>query len=220
MDKLENADHATDIDPSIIPSNVQPNGEPDNVTDSVNDELDDETIADGDEHRLEITGGTHASMLTVENPEQIVNIAPAEGQKPLFIMSDPQFELMCNPNKFCFGKGGFGKQRERKLTYRKYFNARLLDIDGRFARDLDYLFVAQYIVESKQVLDDGNNFVWRQKPSQQFTASQVQDRAFLSEHVHNDKAYKFLKKVRGSPPYYQHTFYELLAMIRQLGTPT
>ena len=69
MDKLENADHATDIDPSIIPSNVQPNGEPDNVTDSVNDELDDKTIADGDEHRLEITGGTHASMLTVENPE-------------------------------------------------------------------------------------------------------------------------------------------------------
>ena len=96
----------------------------------------------------------------------------------------------------------------------------MLDIDGRFARDLDYLFVAQYIVESKQVLDDGNNFVWRQKPSQQFTASQVQDRAFLSEHVHNDKAYKFLKKVRGSPPYYQRTFYELLAMIRQLGTPT
>ena len=36
-----------------------------------------------------------------------------------------------------------------------YFNARLQDIDGRFARDLDYLFVAQYIFECKQVLDDG-----------------------------------------------------------------
>ena len=41
------------------------------------------------------------------------------------------------------------KKRERKITYRKYFNARLQDIDGRFARDLDYLFVAQYIVECK-----------------------------------------------------------------------
>lgn len=66
-------------------------------------------------------------------------------------MKDPQFELMCNPDKFCSGKGGFGMQREKKLTYRKYFNARLLDIDGRFAKDLDYLFVGQYIVESKQV---------------------------------------------------------------------
>ncbi len=118
-------------------------------------------------------------MLTLENPDQIVSIAPAEGQKPLFIMSDPEFELMCNPDKFCYGSG---KDRPRKLTYRKYFNARL---DGRFARDL---FVAQYIVESKQVLDDGNNFAWRQKPT---TASQVQNSEFLSQHVRNDKAYKF-----------------------------
>ena len=92
-------------------------------------------------------------MMSLENPEQIVSIAPAEGQKPLFIMSDPNFELMCNPDKFCYGKGGFGKKREKKLSYRKYFNARLQDIDGRFARDLDYLFVVQYIA-----LDDGNNF--------------------------------------------------------------
>ena len=108
-------------------------------------------------------------MMSLENPEQIVSIAPAEGQKPLFIMSDPNFELMYNPDKFCYGEGGFGSKRERKITYRKYFNARLQDIDGRFARDLDYLFVAQYIVECKQVLDDGNNFAWRQKPTQQIT---------------------------------------------------
>ena len=93
-------------------------------------ELDDETIAQGDEARLEIIGCTHASKLTAENPEQIVNIAPAEGQKPLFIMTDPKFELMCNPDRFCYGKCCFGEVRPRKLTYRKYFNARLLDIDG------------------------------------------------------------------------------------------
>ena len=34
----------------------------------------------------------------------------------------------------------------------------------RFAKDLDYIFVAQYIVETKQVLDDGINFAWRQEP--------------------------------------------------------
>ena len=110
--------------------------------------------------------------------------------------------------------------RPRKLTYRKYFNARLLDIDGRFAKDLDYLFVAQNITEAKQVLNVGNNFAWRQKPTREFTASQVQNKEFLCEHVRADKAYRFLKNVRGSPPYYQRTFYELLAMIRQLGTPT
>ena len=67
-----------------------------------------------------IKGGTHASMLSLENPDQIVNIAPAEGQKPLFIISDPKFDLMCYPDNFCFGEGSFGKERERKITYRKF----------------------------------------------------------------------------------------------------
>ena len=72
------------------------------------------------------------------------------------------FEAMSNPDKFPYGVGTYSSERPRKLTYRKYFNQRLLDVDGRFSRD--HLFVAQYIVEAKQVSDDGNNFVWRQKP--------------------------------------------------------
>ena len=106
------------------------------------------------------------------------------------------------------------------ITYRRYFNQRLLDVDGRFARDLDCLFVAQYIVEANQVSSDANNFIWRQKPSRQFTAAQAKDDTFINQFVRTNKAYSFMKNVRGSPPYYQRTFYDLLAMIRQLGTPT
>ena len=43
-------------------------------------------------------------------------------------MSDSKFELMSNPDKFCLGKGGFAEQRPRKITYRKYFNARLQEL--------------------------------------------------------------------------------------------
>ena len=63
-------------------------------------------------------------------------------------------------------------------------------------------------------------FAWRQKPSRQFTAVQARDQTVLSQYVRKDKAYSFMKNIRGSPPYYQRTFYDLLAMIRQLGTPT
>ena len=69
------------------------------------------------------------------------------------------------------------------------------------------------------MLDDGNNFAWRQKPSRQFTAAQARDQTVLNQYVRKDNAY-FMKNIRGSPPYYQRTFYDLLAMIRQLGTPT
>ena len=70
---------------------------------SVTECLDDATI---DEHTRQITGGPSGSMLTVENPEakvQQFSIAPAEGQKPMNIMTDANFEAMSNPAKFCFG---------------------------------------------------------------------------------------------------------------------
>ena len=60
----------------------------------------------------------------------------------------------------------------------------------------------------------------RQKPHRQFTAAQARNKELLSQFVRKDKAYSFMKNIRGSPPYYQRTFYELLAMVRHLGTPT
>ena len=115
------------------------------------------------------------------------------------IIKDVQFELMCNPDKFPFGMGCFNETRTQKLTYRKYFQQRLLDVDGRFARDLDYLFAAQYIVESKQIFDDASSFIWRQKPSTQLTACDAKSSSKIEQNVRNDKGYAFLKNVRGSP---------------------
>ena len=42
----------------------------------------------------------------------------------------------------------------------------------------------------------------------------------LHQLIQKDHAFKFLKNVRGSPAYFQQTFYDLLAMIRQLDIPT
>ena len=154
--------------------------------------LDDAAIEEGDEHRRQISGSPMASMMCVENPEssrEIICVAPAEGQKPLNIMTDSNFEAMSNPDKFPSAKGTFSSERPKKLTYRKYFNQRLLDVDGR---DLDYLFVAQYIVEAKHVLDDGNNFACRQKPSRQFTAAQARDLSHCVESVCEERQGLFL----------------------------
>ena len=132
-------------------------------------------------------------------------------------MTDSNFETMSNPEKFPISDGCFAAGRPRKLTYRKYFNQRLLDVDGRFAKDIDYLFVAQYIVEAKQIVDDANNFIWRQKPGRDFTAQQAKDKSIVGQCLRKDKAYKFMKNVRGSPPYYQKTFYELFNLELPLG---
>ena len=38
--------------------------------------------------------------------------------------------------------------------------------------------------------------------------------------MHNDQAYLFLHQVPGSPPYWQRFWYEVKAMVQQLGLPT
>ena len=48
-------------------------------------DIDDAVIEEGDEHSRNITGGPSASILSVENPEAIVCVAPCEGEKPMCI---------------------------------------------------------------------------------------------------------------------------------------
>ena len=41
-----------------------------------------------------------------------------------------------------------------KLPIRKYFQQWLLNIDGRFAQNIEYLFCTQYIADIKQIESD------------------------------------------------------------------
>ena len=56
-------------------------------------------------------------------------------------MTDTQFEELCNPDKFCFGSGDFYEKRPKNIILRKYFNQHILDVDGRFAQDIEYLLL-------------------------------------------------------------------------------
>ena len=42
----------------------------------------------------------------------------------------------------------------------------------------------------------------------------------INRLVRTEQAYKFLKNIRGSPAYWQHELYDLLAMLRTIGIPT
>ena len=156
--------------------------------------------------------------------DNVFAVAPGERQKPIGILSDQHFEEMCNPTKYPRGRFGLTTERKIKLIVRKYFNQRLLNADGRFARDIEYLLTAQYAVESKQVTDDANIALrqtqGRLHRGQALTAGAVRNQQVISEMIQKDDAYRFLKNVRGSPAYFQRVMYDVLGMIRQLGLPT
>ena len=160
-----------------------------------------------------------------EEANQIFSIAPGEGNKPIPLLTDTLFEELANPDKFPYGEGGFADtERDTKLTLRKYVNARLLDQDGRFAKDIEYIFAMQYAVEHKQVRDSISIALrqtrGRQQVGKNLDAGMLKNPQHLQNLFKKDRAYTFLKNIRGSPPYWQKMFFELLAMIRTLGIPT
>ena len=156
-----------------------------------------------------------------EEANQIFSIAPGEGSKPIPLLTDKLFEELANPEKFPGGQGGYADtNRLTSLTLGKYVNAHLLDQDGCFAKDVEYIFGMQYAVEHKQVRDC-ISIALRQTKGQQQLGKNIDARMLKNPHdiqslLKKDKAYTFLKNIRGSPPYWQKMFYELLAMIRTL----
>ena len=52
------------------------------------------------------------------------------------------------------------------------------------------------------------------------TAGQLKQQGSLERLIHHDESYKFLRALRGSPPYFEKAKKDLLAMIRQLGPAT
>ncbi|XP_033103311.1 uncharacterized protein LOC117106082 [Anneissia japonica] len=52
------------------------------------------------------------------------------------------------------------------------------------------------------------------------TVSDLKNVNKVEEILKSDKGYKFLKQIRGTPPYWQATQKDVVAMVRQIGMPT
>ena len=94
------------------------------------------------ESHAQIQGLPYESLLQQEDmadihTDGVYSLAPAEGQKPIAILNDQHFEEMCNPTKYPYGINGLVTERLTRLTVRKYFNQRILNADGRFAKDIE-----------------------------------------------------------------------------------
>ena len=184
----------------------------------------DQAVADENAH---ISLQPFSSCLQISDIEGATFcLAPGEGQTPKYIITDDDFETLSFPDLFPCGVGGYttNEKRKTKLDLRTYYKQRILNCDGRFAGNIEYLLGAQYATELKQI--KGNiGIALRLKKGQFFkgskvTAGMLQSPNSLHEMMYAQQAYKMLQNVRGTPAYWKKMLDECLAMLRTFGSPT
>ncbi|KAG7999536.1 ATP-dependent DNA helicase PIF1 [Nibea albiflora] len=153
----------------------------------------------------------------------VLNLAPAEGNCPVKFLTDHSNEARCFPVLFPTGSPTYHDDRQHRLTLSRYFNNRILNADGRFAQNVEYIFFAQYMSELEKVVS--NVSIALRKGKGNWKDHKVSREAFNTEEslrnlLEFDEGYRFLKPLRGTPAFWQGAQRDLLACVRQLGIPT
>ena len=89
---------------------------------------------------------------------------------------------------------------------------------------MEHLFCAQYISHIKQIQGDTYLAIClshgRTLNGDKTIVQMLQNPTALKQLIQTEQAHKFLKNIRGSPVYWQHELYDVLAMLHSLGIPT
>ena len=97
-----------------------------------------------------------------------------------------------------------------------------MNFNGQFANNIEYLFCTQYATEINQI-KSGSNFALHMKWGKTLDGASVTAGILcnpnVSRLIKGEQAYKFQKNIHGSPAYWQHELYELLAMLHVIGIP-
>ncbi|XP_072562264.1 uncharacterized protein [Paramormyrops kingsleyae] len=191
------------------------------------DEEMDETLHDRQQHGMYMDTCLQPVDIAQEILDQhfdgIMSMAPAEGNNPVRLLTDESNEAKCFPVLFPKGTGTFHERRKEKLTLSRYLNTRILNADGRFGKNLDYIFYGQYLSELQQVVSNVSIAVrkgydaWDKST---VTSETLTNKESLQKMFNFDEGYKFLRPIRGTPVFWQSVQKDLFAMVRQLGIPT
>ncbi|XP_035682532.1 uncharacterized protein LOC118419944 isoform X1 [Branchiostoma floridae] len=156
--------------------------------------------------------------------ERVMCVAPGEGSKPISVFQEVGGEAMSFPVQFPTGKFSFNVDRDVRITPSKYFKARLMGADTRFASDTNYIFFAQYVTELRFIQSNISISMRKGSPMTsggcKISASMLSNKEDLQAILKSDEGYRFLQPVRGTPQFWDKALNELYAMIRQLGIPT
>ena len=152
---------------------------------------------------------------------EVLSVAPGEGQKPLSLFKDPDAEYLAFPTLFCGQKRVPNSDRRVPVYYSDICKWELRCVDRRVALHVPNIFFKMKKLQIEQVCSKVHLAVRRCKTKgKSYTAGYILKDNMGESLVRLDEGYRIFKTIRNSPQYWENQKKEVFAMIRQLGLPT
>ena len=190
-----------------------------------NNESDDENdgwteIVKSDERVL----GSSDTLLhpcAVQSETKVLSIAPGEGQTPLGLYQDMDSEYLSFPSIFCGQRRPSNRERKVPVFYSDICKWELRSFDRRAALSIPNLFYKVKKIQIKQIQDKVALAMRKcSNDGKKVTVADVLNPDSFNNIVRLNEGYRVLRKLRGSPAYWESTKRDIFSMIRQLGIPT
>ena len=164
-------------------------------------------------------------MTLLEEPEihteNVISVAPSEGQRPVSLFKDKNAEYLAFPTLFCGQKRLENSERHTNVYYSDICKWELRCVDRRIALHIPNVFFKMKKLQLEQVSSKVNLAVRRCKTKgKTYTAGYIIKDNMGESLVKLDEGYKIFRTIRNSPQYWENQKREVFAMIRQLGLPT
>ena len=131
-----------------------------------------------------------------------------QGQVPTNWIREENHDVIAFPELYPDGKGGVNAKRHVKLCKTDFFSTKFLNKNKMYAKNSDYLFVAQQYLERH--LLESNISVAGQK-------GKIDKRPDGTKLISFNSAFDIFGKIPGTPQYWKNYRNELFARMEQLG---
>ena len=176
------------------------------------------------EDEVEIPAGVTDTMLTATDfmtdneRQQILNVAPGEGSTPLSVFRDKYSEELAYPGIFLGQKRPDNANRLTDVHYSEICKSELKRSDRRAAMCVENIFFKTKKLQMKILLGQSQVALRKCKGNNRsIKVGELKQTGALEKLVRQDEGFKFLRALRGPPPYFEKAKKYIFAMIRQLG---
>ena len=172
------------------------------------------------EDEVEIPAGVTDTMLTATDfmtdneRQQILNVAPGEGSTPLSVFRDKYSEELAYPGIFLGQKRPDNANRLTDVHYSEICKSELRCSDRRAAMCVENIFFKTKKLQMKILLGQSQVALRKCKGNNRsIKVGELKQTGALEKLVRQDEGFKFLRALRGPPPYFEKAKKDIFAMI-------